>query len=256
MGSAGGSAAAEEEVAAWFDTKPSMREVLAVAALAFLDGLAEPDFEVQLGRLERLCHESGRRPYGGSLIAASGGLVGFRAPGHRARVLGELVARYGFWLWQPLREWVRSLAGAGPEVQVRAAEGVAALAAYSVKEVREEFLEVWARGTAAERVAAAHALSYMCADETLAPTALRVALEWAADPGHVRATAAAVALGGGLALRFPADSVRSLHRLGATGGPAAKVAGQSLALLLRQAGGRDDDRSRELTALAAALRNE
>ncbi|GAA3571042.1 hypothetical protein GCM10022419_059860 [Nonomuraea rosea] len=246
----------DEEVAAWFDTKPPMREVLVVAALAFLHGLAEPDFEVRLGRLERLCHESGRRPYGGSLIAASGEVAGLRVPRHRGQVLGELVGRYGFWLWQPLREWVRSLAGEGPEIQVRAAEGVALLAAYSVKEVQHEFLEVWARGTAAERVAAAHVLSYMCADEALAPGALRLALEWTADPGHVRATAAAVALGGGLALRFPADSVRALWRLGAGTGPAATVAARSLALLLRQAGERDDDRSRELTALAAALRTE
>ncbi|MGP4094913.1 hypothetical protein [Nonomuraea sp. KM90] len=222
-----------EEVAAWFDTKPPMREVLAVAALAFAHRLAEPAFDRQLARLEQLCHEIGRRPVTGPLIGAESGLVGFRAAHQRGRVLAELAGRYGFSLWQPLREWVLSLPGQGPAVQVRAAQGVALLAGHSPKEVRQELIEVWARGSAAERVAAANVLSYMCADDTLAPEALRLALGWAADPGDVRATTAAVALGGGLAVRYPADSARLLRRLEAAGGPAAAVAGQSLELLLR-----------------------
>ncbi|WP_188194341.1 hypothetical protein [Nonomuraea sp. SYSU D8015] len=217
-----------DEVAAWFDTKPAMREVLAAAVLAFVHPLAEPAFEAQLARLDRVwrAHESGPHAPPGPhpLISVSGGVVAFRVPRHREQVLAELVARYGFWLWQPLREWVRSLAGGGLDVRVRAAEGVAALAAYALKDVRQEFLEVWARGTGAERLVAADALSFMCADDTLAPEALRTALAWAEDPGDVRATAAALALGGGLSVRYPADSATALGRLASGGGPAAPVA--------------------------------
>ncbi|MEV0623620.1 hypothetical protein AB0I81_60605 [Nonomuraea sp. NPDC050404] len=222
-----------EEVAAWFDTKPPMREVLAVAALAFTHHLTGPAFEEQRARLERLCNEPNGRRFTGPLISATEGLVGFRAPHQHTQVLGELVRRYGFWLWQPLREWVRSLPGQGPAIQVRAARGVALLAGHSMKEAELEFLEVWARGSAAERVAAANTLSYMCADDALAPEALRIALTWAADPRHVSATAAAAALGGGLSVRYPDDCVKWLRRLESAGGPAAPVAGQSLALLSR-----------------------
>ncbi|MFC5824861.1 hypothetical protein [Nonomuraea insulae] len=222
-----------EEVAGWFDTKPPMRDVLAVAALAFTHRLDEAAFDEQLARLERLCDEMGRRPVAGPLIGAENGLVGFRAAHQRPRVLAELVTRYGFWLWQPLREWVLSLPEQGTAVQVRAAQGVALLAGLSPKEVREEFLEVWAQGSAAERVAAANVLSYMCADDALAPEVLRLVLGWAADPADVRATTAAVALGGGLSVRYPADSVRQLRRLEAAGGPVGSLAGRSLAPLLR-----------------------
>ncbi|MFG1707552.1 hypothetical protein ACFLIM_30550 [Nonomuraea sp. M3C6] len=230
------SVAPGDEVATWFDTKPLLREVREAAAVAFLHGLAEPDFERQFARLERIwqAHEKrGPQPIGGPhpLLATPEGRVSFRGPHHREHVLAELVGRYGFWLWQPLREWLRSLAGQEPQVRVRVAEGVAALAAYSFTEVRQEILEVWARGTADERVAAAIVLSYMCADDTLAPEALRLALAWAADPGQITATTAAVALGGGLSVRYPGDAVRQLRRLAAGEGPAAVVARQSLALL-------------------------
>ncbi|QYC45354.1 hypothetical protein Nocox_39020 [Nonomuraea coxensis DSM 45129] len=225
-GEQAGAVRAAEEVAAWFDTKPAMREVLAAAALAFTAPLPEAVFEARLARLDPIwqAHENGPPTPSGPhpLISRAGGQAGFPTPEHRGQVLAELAARYGFWLWQPLRAWVRSLAAEEPEVRGRAAEGVAALAAYALKEARAEFLEVWAAGTAGERLAAAEALSSMCARDTLAPEALRLALDWAADPA--RAVTAAVALGGDLALRYPADCERALRRLSAGDGPAAAVA--------------------------------
>ncbi|MFC4013178.1 hypothetical protein ACFOY2_38540 [Nonomuraea purpurea] len=215
-----------EEVAAWFDTKPPMREVLAAAAPAFAHGLPETVFKPLLARLERLCDEespSGPHP----LLTVSDGLVVFRAPGQRAQVLAELVARYGYWVWQPLREWVRSLAREGPEVGVQAAEGVALLAACSFDETRQEIVEIWARGDAGEREMAGHALSYMCADDTLAPEALRLALTWTADPDT--ATTAALALAGGLSVRYPGDAAKHLQLLAASDDPAAPVAEQARA---------------------------
>ncbi|MEU6714881.1 hypothetical protein ABZ897_25745 [Nonomuraea sp. NPDC046802] len=233
-----------EEVAAWFDTKPPMREVLAAAAPAFAHGLQETVFEPLLARLEGLCGEqppSGPHP----LLTVSDGLVVFRAPGQRAQVpaelraqvlaelraqvLAELVARYGYWVWQPLREWIRSLAREGPEVGVRVAEGVALLAACSFDETRQEIVEVWARGGAGEREMAGHVLSYMCADDTLAPKALRLALNWAAADDT--ATTAALALAGGLSVRYPEDAAKHLRLLAAGDGPAAPMAEQALALV-------------------------
>jgi hypothetical protein len=224
-----------DEVATWFDTKPPMGEVLAVAALAFTHRLAERAFDEQLARLERLCRDTAAGPLtrsiGGPLVDVADGRVTFRAAHQRGQVLAELAGRYGFWLWQPLRAWVRSLPSQGAAVQVRAAAGLALLARHSVKEVRQEFLEVWALGSAAERVAAANVLSYMCADDTLAPEALRIALEWSDDPRDRRAEVAAVALGGGTAVRYPADCLRRLRDLESAGGPVGAVAAQSLALL-------------------------
>ncbi|MCK2213569.1 hypothetical protein MF672_007145 [Actinomadura sp. ATCC 31491] len=232
-GLAPGGRPAGEEVAAWFDTKPAMREVLAAAALAFVQPLPEAAFHAQLGRLDRVwqAHEGGPRLLPGPhpLIAVTGGQAAFRTPEHRGPVLAELAARYGFWLWQPLRAWVRSLPAEGPEVRARAAEGVAALAAHAFREARHELLEVWAAGTAGERLAAADALTHMCADDALVPEALRLALDWAADPG--RATTAAAAFGGGLSVRYPDDALRALRRLAGGDGPAAAVAARTLTLL-------------------------
>ncbi|MFI7134456.1 hypothetical protein ACIBQ1_52940 [Nonomuraea sp. NPDC050153] len=249
---------AGEEVAAWFDTKPSLREVREVAALAFLHRVGGPVFERQFARLERICQAHERRgpqPVGPPhpLVTYDEGRVVFRAPHHRGQVLAELAGRYGFWLWQPLREWVRLLAAEGADVRTRAAEGVALLAAYSLKDAQAEFLDGWARGGDAERLAAGDALSYMCADDTLAPEALRIALAWAADPLDPRAAAAAVALGGGLSVRYPADAVRQLWRLGSGDGPSAGVAERVLALLVEHARRHHDAWGRTVTALAAAL---
>ncbi|MFI7618434.1 hypothetical protein ACIBP6_45160 [Nonomuraea terrae] len=224
-----GEEAEGEEVAAWFDTKPPLREVLAVAAPAFAHRLPAPAFDRQLARLERLCGETGERPPSCPLVGSRDGLVAFLAPHQRAQVLAELVVRYGFWLWQPLRDWALSLPGEGPAVRASAAEAVALLAAHSFAEVRHTFLEVWARGNAAERAAAAGVLSSMCADDALAPKALGIALAWADGPEDVRVTAAA-ALGGALAARYPGDAVRHLRRLETGHGPAAVVAARSLAL--------------------------
>ncbi|KAB8191416.1 hypothetical protein FH608_029570 [Nonomuraea phyllanthi] len=219
----------EGVVAAWFDTKPPLHEVRTAAALVFLQGVAAPVFRQQFVRLERIwqAHERrGTRPVDGRhpLLGAQEGRMAFLVPHHREQVLAELVARYGYWLWQPLREWVRSLALEGPAVSGRASAGVALLAAYSLTEVEREFLEAWAQGLAVEQLAAGETLSYMCADDTLAPEALRLALDWSADPGDPRAVAAAVALGGGLAVRYPADSLRRLRELASHGGPVAGVA--------------------------------
>ncbi|MEU5861803.1 hypothetical protein ABZ815_11555 [Nonomuraea sp. NPDC047529] len=225
---------AGEEVAAWFDTKPPMHEVRAVAALAFAHGLPEPEFARRLAGFERTreAHEAGPRPAGAPhpLIAVHDGRVVFRVPDHRAQVLGELVARYGFWLWQPLREWARSLAGEGDDVRARAAEGVALLAACSLKEAQQEFLEVWAQGRPAERLAAGEALSYICADDALAPEALRLALTWAGDPADPRAVAAVVGLCGGLSLRYPADAATHLRRLSTAEGSTGRLAAHALTL--------------------------
>ncbi|MEU7001050.1 hypothetical protein [Nonomuraea sp. NPDC046570] len=259
------------EVAEWFDTKPGRDAVHVVAALVFAYGLPERVFERQLARLAeiRRAHETeaGARQDDGSepqtrmewsrdhpliMVCAEGTggsrerRVVFRGANQRTQVLAELVARYGYTLWEPLREWVRSLACEDLELQIQAAAGVAQLARISLREVGQEFLDVWASGLVMERLAAANVLSLMCADDTLAPEALALALSWVRDAGQARAMTAAIALGGGLSIRYPADTLNWLWFLALRGVRVNVVARQSLTLLVRQAAERD---GQALTAL-------
>ncbi|MBB5083158.1 hypothetical protein [Nonomuraea endophytica] len=253
------------EVAAWFDAKPSREDVHLVAVLAFAYRMPERIFESELSRLSAIRAElegdllppqvrdaepqsrmawSREHPLVTVVAEGSGAArerrVVFKGVHHRRQVIAELVGRYGFTLWQPLRAWVRSLAASGLELQIQVSAGVAILAGVSLTESCQEFLDVWASGSAMERLAAANTISIMCADDALAPEALTLALSWVADVGQARAMTAALALGGGLAIRYPADTVNWLWFLALRAVRVNVVARRSLALLFRQAAERED----------------
>ncbi len=271
------------EVVAWFEEKPKRSEALEVAALAFAHGLPERTFESLLSRLTSIADEirwgddrpgsgddgedlpqrraawsrehpliigSDHDPERASLLGVERRLL-FRREGHRERVIAEMVARYGYELWEPLRIWVRGLPASTPEVRVQAALGVALLARRSLHEVQESFLEPWSRGPALERLAAAHVLSWMCNDDATAPTALQIALRWVENAGPRPAMTAAVALGAELGVRYPSDCLKWLWFLSLRAEQICEVARRSLILLFRMAVDRGEHAT---TALRLLLR--
>ncbi|WP_101787992.1 hypothetical protein [Nonomuraea indica] len=251
------------EVADWFDDKPRREDLMLVAALSFAYGVPERVFEQELARLSVMRREHDGDPAvppasdeepqtraawrdGHPLVTTCVEGIGgsrerrviFRGARHRERVIEELAARYGFGLWEPLRAWIRTLVHADFELHIQAAAGVALLARVALPEVNEEFLDGWADGQATERLAAANVLSLMCADDTLAPEALKMTLSWVTDAGQSRAMTAAIALSGGLSVRYPTDALNWLWHLTLRGQRISDMARRSLELLFRQAGER------------------
>ncbi|GAA3133247.1 hypothetical protein GCM10010466_24840 [Planomonospora alba] len=265
---------AGDTVSRWFDSSPKRSEVLAVAALAFAYGMPERVFErlvVELeavaDEIERQGAEPERRPIGDELPQtrmlwdSRHPLIGTSAePGerrvvfcgvrHREHVIRELHRRYDYRLWEPLRAWVRGLAEDRPEIQVQASAGLALLARINPEEVRESFLEPWAGGTVRERLAAANALSLMCADDATATLALTVTLSWVDDAGQTQAMTAALALAGALSIRYPQQAVSWLWFLSSRGVRVSTVAQRALVLLFQGAAERDGDALAELQLLA------
>ncbi|MER6944169.1 hypothetical protein ABT294_09115 [Nonomuraea sp. NPDC000554] len=256
------------EVVTWFDGKPKRSEVLVVAALAFAYGVPERVFERLLVELEQVADEvklRGREPekraddddlpqhralWGGdhpliTVERSTGQTVGerrivFRGSQQREQVINELMDRYGYDLWEPLRLWIRDLADDLPAVQTQVAAGLSLLAAANPQEVRESFLEPWAAGGWAERLTASMLLSMMCADDALAPLALSTALCWVVDAGQAPAMTAALAFAGGLSIRYPADSVDWLWFLSQRATRIRDVARRALVLLFQGAAERDE----------------
>ncbi|MFD0657102.1 hypothetical protein [Thermocatellispora tengchongensis] len=255
------------EVAAWFGAGPQPADVLTVAALAFAHGVPERVFERLVADLKNTVEEvrlRGREPgtrpedhdlpqsraqwgnghklitveRSSSATAFGERRVVFRCTRYREQVIRELVDRYGYELWEPLRLWTRELAGL-EDVRVPAVAGLALLAAVHPQEVRESFLEPWAGGLWPERLSASMLLSMMCADDALAPIALGTALSWVMDAGQPKAMTAALAFAGGLSIRYPADSVDWLWFLSLRALRVRTVARLSLTLLLQGAAERD-----------------
>ncbi|MEV5414039.1 hypothetical protein AB0K60_35050 [Thermopolyspora sp. NPDC052614] len=267
-----------DDVRAWFDAGPRRSEVLVVAALAFAYGASERVFERLLVDLTALADEvrrQGREPErrpddddlpqerckwtsGHPLITveradpAEGGERRIVSPGahHREQVIKELVDRYGYELWEPLRLWIHRLPTDFPEVQLQVVAGVALLARENLGEV-QEFLDTWANGTWRERLAAANVLSMMCADDEPALAARRTALGWVENAGQQRAMTAALAFAGGLAIRDPADSVAWLWFLSLRGIRVSTTAQRALTLLFQSAAERTGDILPALRLLAA-----
>lgn len=244
------------QVSEWFSDDPDRRSVLTVAALAFAHGLPVRTFEELLARLvdraepvpvneaseaplRQARADWGKHPLAKVTqdIPEAGHAIGerrvvFKSVEYRERVIGELVDRFGFDLWDPLRSWLHELAEqSSSEVRVQIALGIALLAKVSPREADDDYLQVWSDGSANQRLTAAHALSWMCFDEALAPLALHIAVGWTDNAGTNRAVTSAIALGGELGLRYPADAMRLLWFLAKRSRRLNKVAGSSLDFL-------------------------
>src|SRR5262249_45003293 len=145
--------------------------------------------------------------------------------------------RFGFQLWDPVRRWLGELSQLQlrPEIRGELAFGLARLARSDFADVNNSFLQPWSKGVASERATAAMVLWFMSEDEKLASLALRTAMEWGQDNGLHRAITSAIALGGPLGLRFPAEAMRRLCFLALRAKRIGVVARISLAFLFATA---------------------
>lgn len=182
----------------WFDAGPGKRDVLYVAALAFLGGQPESLFESRLAKLHELAiphtdasgaplldpsdsfeqrprehalvtlgrrghgqaADEGSESYYDQLGWSSGRTVRFRMPQFRRYVLEELHDRFEYRFWGPMRQWLAELPEAEPDpyTQLQLATALAELAEMDFADVLESFLDRWADGTATERATAAMVL--------------------------------------------------------------------------------------------------
>jgi hypothetical protein len=234
---------AGREVRQWFAENPDHREVVAAAALCFLEGTDVRTFETMLDRLHEVMaeHVSGKRakatvlkkdadvfveresrlhgtglldvrdvPWGAGTIQH----VVFKDEAYRRHVLDELWRTRSIQFWDAIREWLAvAVAVDGDDIAV--ASGLAWLACSSVVEVERSFLEPWAEGIIGRpgQVTATYVLWYMCHREGLAPVALRTAVRWACATDVDRQWTAALAFGGELGMYFPSDAVNRLWQL-------------------------------------------
>lgn len=272
-------------VTRWFDEEHSTREVLSVAALAFLHGIPELEFQDMLARLANLYEtpvnssaESANHPsiavlqqYPSNaadertldvMVRSLSGSTGvgdrrrvFKSIHYRERVITELTERYGFELWVPLRQWIAEAAALpSSETRLQLALGVALMCRHAPDEV-ERCLEQWANGLAAERLTAAYALSWMCVDDLLSAVALRIAARWTSNAGARRAATAAMAFGGELGIRYQSEALSWLWHLALRGEPVSTIARESIALLLCAAVVDPDSATTVLLFLCSALRD-
>ncbi|MGI8309549.1 hypothetical protein [Saccharopolyspora hattusasensis] len=250
-----------KQVIDWFDRDPGRLKALEIAALAFAHGLPDRTFEAVFERLLKIADpvpadardqpelrqsraDRNSHPLIRTALDVPGpdGLAGerrlvFRSVEHRARVMAELVERYGFELWEPIRTWLHELVSEPPlsDLHFQIALGISLLARNSPREAEQDYLFRWADGTSVMRLTAAHVLTWMCIDDSLAPQALHIALSWATDSGARRAMTAATALGSEIGARYPSDAMRVLWFLSARSQRIGEVAQVSMGLLFSSA---------------------
>ena len=267
------------KVTAWFDTRPAPFEVLTIAALSFLHGIPEQEFQSALARLVTLYRESNLE-VGGVVSALEGGALTrrrtgpsgensldivvrggdddgrrriFRSVHHREHVIGELSDRYDFELWTPLCAWLDELTiTCSGNARIQLALGVSLLAKHAPHEF-ESFLDSCADGLSGERLTANYVLSLMCADDGLAATAWRIALDWTTGAGPRRAATSAMALGGPLGIRYPWESLNRLWGLALREDALSKIARHAIALLVQAAEVNPESGVTVLRFLRAAL---
>lgn len=179
-----------EQVAEWFDSEMTKRDLLSVTALAIAGEQTESTHDALVDALARHAQprpgERAAAPY----VAPEAERIGqrrrdhpllvsvaddrdggwsdgrrrrFRDPAMRLAVLEALHERYDNQLWTPVRSWVKELCGPEPAttIQVPVAEGLALLARRNFLDVYRTFLDPWADGTVAERTTAAMVLWFM-----------------------------------------------------------------------------------------------
>lgn len=161
----------------------------------------------------------------------------FAEPRYRQWVLEELWETCPTPFWDAVRDWLTDVVAGNtdPQLEFAIATGLAHLARSTFDEVVDSYLDPWAVGLAgpAGKALAVQVLWCMCLDEELASAALSVAHRWIDSSGlgaPARRSAAIVAFGGMLGVRFPSDAVRRLWKQ-VERGPVSGEAGERLAYL-------------------------
>lgn len=234
---------ATAEVRAWFDDPVrDWTDFVEVAALAFAGSAGMRDFESMATELERrvqaqlpeteeseedrklaVMRTRQRRRHRSSLICEErtidGGFarqkLAFRSPSHRLQVVEALWATQSVAFWDGVQDWLLDMIeDLDDEAVARVAEGVALLAQVSAEEAVDKFLEPMAALEADETglVCASNVLRLMALDESLAPTALQIAVGWISGTVPNRLIAGE-ALMTELGVRYPADASKRLWQL-------------------------------------------
>ncbi|MEV7549152.1 hypothetical protein AB0N89_05960 [Amycolatopsis sp. NPDC089917] len=229
---------ARSKVNAWFDRRPSRRQIAEVTALAFALGSDDRLFESVLASLERhlLTHmpepESTEDvPQEISLPQRRHQLTGedslivrrtvtselgqrtelaFASNSLHRHVLAVLWERMEVAFWDAVRDWLNRMA----VLDVGVGFGLARLAEVAFAEVRT-LLEPWSRGDRGLRGqwVAILVLSTMAVSNELAPAALQTSTRWINSGNAAQRWTAAVAFSGDLGRRFPHEAMNRLWQL-------------------------------------------
>ncbi|MEV4134490.1 hypothetical protein AB0J72_20255 [Dactylosporangium sp. NPDC049742] len=236
---------ARRQVLEWFAGRPAHRDVVAAAALCFLEGTDIRTYEVLLDDLHEVLagRVSGKRAkaqlrkrdadmfgeretrlHGTGLLqmrsetwnGAPIEIVAFKDDAYRRYVLAELWRTQTNHFWDSVCEWLTEAAVSRfAESHTAVASGLAWLACSSVNETQRCYLEPWSAATTGwpGQVTAAYALWFMCHRDELASIALQTAVRWARSGDSDQRWTAAFALGGELGMFFPSDAVNRLWQL-------------------------------------------
>ena len=247
---------ARQQVTDWVEKTSLRREIFEVTIAALFGGLPEPAFEdlvaglLAAGEPATSAHpppeqELRRRNREHPLLVATGRegtggtgrRIGFRLREHRALAVEALYDEFGHQLWDPVRRWLVEVSELDltERGEGELAAGLALLARHDFADVRRSFLEPWATGGVGERSLAALVLWFMSDEDGLAPLALSTAMGWGDRQGTAKALTSAIALGGPLGLRYPAEAMQRLCFLALRSKRIGDAAGASLASLLATA---------------------
>jgi hypothetical protein len=284
--------ASEQEgrgVTEWFNLEPVRWKVHTAAALTFLSGIGERNFERLLALLAEISEGNGasdsddeqnatlpdERPHVQSRWrrAKQAGLdtfiverdpqtpvgaehkPGFSTNACRMHFMIELNRRYGHELWAPVCDWLFVIADQPfGEVQIAAGYGLAILARCALDEVTDTYLTPWSVGGLRHRLMAVSVLWSMAEDDQLAAAALKIAVSWVRNKGAERAITAAIAFGGTLGQRYPSEAMRWLWVLARRGERISPVARLSMGQLFAMEAESDAEKSIVLRFLLQKLR--
>ncbi len=277
------------EVARWFEAKPEQWKVHAAAALTFLSGIGERNFERLLATLTELSKgdaenkpdedraavldDEKQLPQSRWRRAKEAGLDNFiverdrqapvgseHRPGFRTKVgrmhfMTELSHRYGDELWGPICDWLDLIADQPfGEAQIAAGYGIALLARCALGEVTDTYLMRWSVGAVRHRLMTVSVLWSMAEDDELAAAALMIAVSWVRNMGAERAITAAIAFGGPLGQRYPSEAMRWLWALAKRGERISAIARLSMGQLFAIEAESDADKSTVLRFLLQKIR--
>jgi hypothetical protein len=247
---------ARQQVSEWVQKTSLRRDIFEVTVVALFGALPESVFDDLVAGLLAVSdpapppttagsdQELRRRNREHPLLVSTGrersdGVgrrISFRLREHRALVLEALYDEFGHQLWDPVRRWLIEIGALGltGRAEGELAAGLATLARHDFADVLTSYLDPWASGGVVERSQAALVLWFM-SDDGLGPLALSTVLAWGDRQGTAKALTSAMALGGPLGLRYPAEAMQRLCFLALRSKRIRDAAGGSLAFLLATA---------------------